>query len=281
MNQINKAIRLRLSAAQVSVIWPGLDLLIKSYVSRQTKGGIRYEYPFRAYPPRGGFYLGKFNQAYKDKTFAVWKCLRPKAKTGGRIQMDTIELRAVIFAIRANLDFVRKRRRDLRRESPAVKARFLVDNESYAQLKIESRRVIHSLENHVKRANRALQKAVPLDEYRLLMDAWSAHLRWMRVHITYFMPLPRLIQSRRIRQRKDLDDLMLMAERGIRNQGYEPPESKELRRMMRLYARYSRRRRTGTWGLEYLLNRKQSTGVLLHLARFVLRRMELKELPEL
>src|SRR5665213_2393085 len=112
-----------MSAAQMSVIWPGLDLLIKSFIARQTKGGIRYEYPFRVYPPPGGFNRGTFNQDYKDKTFAVWKCLRPKVKTGGRVQMDTIQLRTLIFAIRANLDYVRKCRHDLRRESPVVKAR--------------------------------------------------------------------------------------------------------------------------------------------------------------
>jgi len=55
-----------------------------------------------------------------DEISALRKRLHPKAKTGGRVQMDAIELRAVIFAIGANIDYVRKRRHDLRRESQAV-----------------------------------------------------------------------------------------------------------------------------------------------------------------
>ena len=41
---ITTATRFRLSATQMSIIWPGLDLFIKSDVSRRTKGGIRYAY---------------------------------------------------------------------------------------------------------------------------------------------------------------------------------------------------------------------------------------------
>jgi hypothetical protein len=51
LTQIITAIRFRLSASQMSLIWPGLDLVNTSYISRQQKGGIRYEYLFRIYPP--------------------------------------------------------------------------------------------------------------------------------------------------------------------------------------------------------------------------------------
>jgi hypothetical protein len=40
-----------------------------------------------------------------DEIIGLWKRLRPRAKAGGRVQMDTIESRATIFAIRANIDF--------------------------------------------------------------------------------------------------------------------------------------------------------------------------------
>ena len=154
------AIRFRLSAAQMLVIWPGLDLLFKSYAARQHKGGIRYEYPFWIDPPPRGFDCGTFDQEMMDEILGLWKRLRPKAKAGGRVQMDTIELRATIFAIRANIDFVRKRRHDHRRLDPETRARFMIDDKSYDQLKIKSQRVICSLERHMKRANRVLLKSV-------------------------------------------------------------------------------------------------------------------------
>src|ERR1019366_3245021 len=95
---------------------------------------------------RSGSIRLQFDQNLMDKILDLWKRLRPKAKAGGRVQMDTIELRATIFAIRANIDFARKLRHDHRRLDPETKARVLLDDESYDQLKIKSQRVICSLE---------------------------------------------------------------------------------------------------------------------------------------
>lgn len=264
----------------MSVTWPGLDLLVKMYASRRQKGGIRYEYPFRHYPPPGGFDYGEFDQDMMDEILALWKQLRPKAKAGGRVQMDTIELRAAIFAIRANIDFVRKRRHDRRRQSLETKTRFQIDDRSYYQLKIKSQRVIRSLEGQMKRANRILLKAITKEQYAALMNVWKAHLRWMRLHITYFKPLLKVIRGRRIRQQQDLDDLMQMAERGIRDRGYQPPDPKELRRLMRLYVRSARRGREGIWTARFLLDGNRGLGYCSFLAKFVIRRLELKELPK-
>lgn len=94
----------------MSIIWPGLDLIFNSYLARQTKGTTRYAYPFRMYPPSGGFKCGSFSQFMMDEFVALCKQLRSKAKSGGRVEMDTIELRATIFATRAYLDFVRESR---------------------------------------------------------------------------------------------------------------------------------------------------------------------------
>jgi hypothetical protein len=279
VTKITAVIRFRLSAAQMSVISPGLDLLFQSYAARQHKGGIRYEYPFRIYPPPGGFYRGEFDQNLRDNILDLWKRLRPKMKAGGRVQMNTIELRATIFAIRANIDFARKSRHDLRRLDPETKARFLLDDESYDQLKIKSQRVICSLECHMKRANRLLLKSVTQEQYKVLMNAWTAHLRWMRLHIAYFKPLPKVIRGRRIRQQHDLDDLTQMALRGLQKEGYVPPDLKELRRMMRLYVRSARRGREGDWTPRFLLSGSRGVSYCWYLAKFILRRLELKELP--
>jgi len=75
VTQSGTALRFRLSAGQMSVIWPGLDLLIKSYIAQNTKGGRRYEYPFRMFPPPFGFYRGVFSQEHMDQILAL-KCAR-------------------------------------------------------------------------------------------------------------------------------------------------------------------------------------------------------------
>jgi hypothetical protein len=277
---ITTAIGIRLSAAQMSIIWPGLDLICKSCISRQRKGGIRYEYPFRTYPPPGGFNPGIFDQSIMEEILALWKKLRPKAKTGGRVQMNAIELRASIFAIRANLGFVRKALHEQRRLSQGAKTRFLLDTESYAKLKAKSELVILSLERHRKRANRLLKKSIDQNGYQALINAWTAHLRWMRLHIAYFKRWPPIIQGRKIQQQNTLDRLMHMAVYGIRDEGYEQPEGKELRRIMRLYVRSARRGREGMFTIPYLMKPDSNVYMNIHLAQFVIRRLTLKELPQ-
>jgi hypothetical protein len=279
VTHITTAIRIRLSAAQMSIIWPGLQLVIKSYISRQQKGGIRYEYPFRIYPPPDDFNRGRFDQHRMDEILALGARLRLKVKAGGRVQMNTLELRAAIFAIRANLDFVRKSRYDHRRFSLEAKARFLIDDESYGQLKAKSELVILSLERHMKRANRVLMKSIDREQYKAHMDAWTAHLHWMRLHIAYFKRRPPIIRDRKIQQQRILDWLMHMAGYGIRDEGYEQPESKELRRMMRLFARSARRGREGIFTIPYLMKSDGNVILNRHLARFVIKRLTLKELP--
>jgi hypothetical protein len=43
VNHPTTAIRFRFSAAQMSVLWPGLDLIIRLHVARNIKDGIRFE----------------------------------------------------------------------------------------------------------------------------------------------------------------------------------------------------------------------------------------------
>jgi hypothetical protein len=280
VTKITTAIRFRFSAAQMSVIWPGLDLLFKSYAARQHKGGIRYEYPFWIDPPPRGFDCGTFDQEMMDEIIGLWKRLRPRAKAGGRVQMDTIESRATIFAIRANIDFVRKNRHDHRHLEPGTKARFRIDDESFDQLKIRSQRVICSLERHMKQANRVLLKLVTREQYNALVNAWKAHLRWMRLHIAHFKPRPPIIRGRKIRHQAILDELMRMADHRIRILGYQPPEPEELRRIMRLYASSARRWREGPYTVQYMMENKTYYQATCYLSTFVMHRLDLEKLSK-
>ncbi len=260
----------------MSIIWPGLNLLVKSFIDRKGKGSTAYAYPFRIYPPPVGFSRGKFDRDLMDEVIGLWKRLKPKAKTGGRVQMDAIELRAAIFSIRANLDCVRSRRYFYRRFKSEDKAAMRLDDESFEQLKIKSQRVIHTLERHAKRANRTLLKSVPRDAYGLLMDAWRLHLRWMRLHIAYFKPPT--MKGRKGKQQQMLDELMQMAEIAIEKDGFEQPEPSELWRIMRLYASSARRSREGIHNIHYMVRNQHLAGPRVYLVDFILKRLKLKEL---
>lgn len=280
MIHITTSTRFRLSAVQMSIIWPGLDLIFKSYRTRVAKGKTPYAYPFQMYPPSGGFKRGTFSQFMMDKFVALCEQPRSKAKSGGRVEMDTIELRATIFAIRAYIDFVRGGRHLHRRSVSKLKALLLLDDQSFDKLKTKSKRVIHTLERHLKRANRALQKSDPPEAFALLMHDWKDHLIWMRLHIAYFKPPPLVVKGRKIQQQRILDELMKMAEHGIRNEDHQPPEAKELRRMMRLYVRSARRGREGDYDVPYTLRHKNYFKANRHVGMFVLDRLKVKELPK-
>ena len=275
---MNNRIRLRLSAIQMSVIWPGLDLLAKSYVAKRDTKHTLYESPFRIYPPPRGFDRGIFQPQIMNQIVDLRKRLRAKARVGGRVQMDAIEIRAAIYSVRVNLSYWRRERYVRRGWSYELKRRYELDAESLDLLKIRSQRVIRSLERYMKRANRSLLKSATRDGYAAIMFDWKGHLRWMHLHIAYFKPLPPVIRSRKLRHQKILESLMVLADRGLQNEGFEPPKWRELRKMMRLYVRSDRRCREG-FTTRFLMENFGRLYAASYLARFVLRRLTLKELP--
>jgi len=278
VNQTATTIRFRLSADQMSVLWSGLDLIIRLHVARNIKGGIRYEFPFAMYPPPAGFDRGAFDEPMMDEIVSLWRRLHPKSKAGGRVHMNAVELRAAIFAIRANISDVRRRRYECRHKSPESKNEPLIDNQSFELLKIKSKRMINSLERRMKQADSALSKSIIREECAAVMGRWRLHLRWMRLHIVYFKPPRPIFSSRRIRQQKDLDELVKMAERGLQNEGYQPPKPQELRRMMRLFARSARRFREGGNFVQRMLEKKRDFTNKWYLGQFVLDRLTLEKL---
>jgi len=278
MAQINPAVRFRLSPAQIAVIALGIELITGSYQTRLRKGTSPFSYLFRIYPPPRGFNRGTFNKIFMEKLLDLGNGLTTKITTRKSVQMDTFQLRASVFAIRAYIDYVRLlRRRHRRRE---VKAEMHIDDKSFARLKAKSQRVIRSLERHMKRANRALTTAVGKEQYAALTGTWKAHLRWMRLHIAYCKPQAKPRPGRRARQQRDLDELMVIAKRGLHEEGYKPPQDKELRRLMRLYARYAREGRIGMWVIGFLHEDKERFRRKYYLAHFVIDRSKLKELSK-
>ena len=96
------AVRFRLYAPQMSIIWPGLDLIVKESSLYRNSKSRRFCYPFRLYPPPPGFDRGEYGSSFMKDIIELWRRLTPKAKTGGRVHMDAVEIRTAILAIRVN-----------------------------------------------------------------------------------------------------------------------------------------------------------------------------------
>lgn len=81
------AVRLRLSAAQIKVLTPGIRLLVESYEIRQKSGTAPFTYPFRIYPPTRAFDRGTFNQEFMDKILSLHETLNTHSKNGRRVRL--------------------------------------------------------------------------------------------------------------------------------------------------------------------------------------------------
>lgn len=105
---------------------------------------------------------------------------------------------------------------------------------------------------------------------------WQSQLRWMRFHLAYFKPVP-VGCSRRLANQDVIDRLVTIAEEAIRYRGYEIPDPRELRHVMRLFARYSRRGRIGYFHLRYVLEHSGRGETRQVLFEFVKKRIHLQE----
>jgi hypothetical protein len=271
-------VSLRLTSNQMSVIWPGLDLLVKGYISKREKKIAIHEYPFRLYPPPSGFNRGVFHQELMEEILLFWQRLFPRSSSGGRMQMTTIEIRIAIFAVRVNLDLWRRQKHDARKLTARAKCLVGVDGESLIALTRRSRRTIATLERHLKRSNRVAIAVRTNEEYSALTRAWRKHLRWMRLYLAYFKPLPPVRGGRKTRHQAIIDTLVDMAAQGLRDKGVHLPNEIELRWLMRLFARSSRRGCRAGYTIPFMMSHKTTFNAKLHLANFVLDRMDLKPL---
>ncbi len=290
------------------MIWPGLDFIVKAESQRRERGATTYCYPFRIYPPPGGFDRGVRHPAMMNVVIRLWKKLRGKKDRGGRVRLDSRELRCAIFSVRVTGGLGRMRARVLRKKIAEQKAltrnglgpvdgrlrrelaAMKMTEKRYLELRREtalqrekeaeelsahnrrhSSRTIRSLERHMKRANRLLLANKGKAEYDALVTTWQQHVRWMRLNLVYFKPLTPIVRSKRRRQ-KLLDLLTDMAIHGLRNEGYAPPEPRELRRVMRLYVRSSNRGREGINSVPEMLRYPNHFSNTRFLAQWVISR---------
>ncbi len=291
---MSEYVRFRLSARQISIIWPGLDFLINSYNVRKKKKAALYACPFGLMHLPPSFDRGTYHSKSMDEIVAAWQHLRPKFAKGGRVQLNALQIRGCLVAVRVHLALRRREifnaQRVLRRGpgkmSVEIEAKLRdakieleADRKALFHLKVRSKRVIRTLERHMKRANRLLRLSIPPYEYKSLTAAWKAHLRWIHLHLAYFQTV-KVTTGRKKFQQQLLDTLVGMAERGLRNQGYHPPSMSELRRIMRLYAVSARRGRQGIWSIPFLVQNPKYFDGTWRLASFVMRRLNLEPLEE-
>jgi hypothetical protein len=147
-----------------------------------------------------------------------------------------------------------------------------VDRESRAREKQKVYSTIKTLERHMKRANRALKANVGEAAYNEVLLGWKQHLKWVRLHLVYFRPLPPVAHRRRA-QRLLIDAAVDTASRGLRERGYALPAAKKLRHLIRLAVRYTRELRTG-FSIRYI-----AEGAVIaqrYLADFVEQRVRLR-----
>jgi len=304
---MTQAVALRLTPKQMSVIWTGLDFLVSAESKRKKDGTAKYYYLFRVYPPPAGFDRGTMHPQMMNIVIALWKKLRAKRESGGRLQLDCLEIRAAVFAVRVAMAIMRTRQAVIRRKEieyrAAVKAGIgsphaapafrggisperlnaLREEAHAARVKeaqrytkrsqMQARRTITSLERHMKRANRQLLRLISKDEYTALMSAWQQHLRWMRLHLAYFGSQHPPTGSKRKRQEL-LDILTDIAVDGLKKEGYVPPEPRELRRALRLYVRSSTRGREGVNSIPFLLRHPKHVDTKRFLAEWVVSRTQ-------
>lgn len=108
INRDPTAIGFRLTSLQSSLIWRGLEFIVKSHIARRDEELIPYSYPFRLYPPPIGFDRGAYKAEIMDQIMNLWNAMLSKCAAGGRVQMNTLQVRAAIFAVRVHIDLWRR-----------------------------------------------------------------------------------------------------------------------------------------------------------------------------
>jgi hypothetical protein len=270
------AVNMRLSKTQMSVIWPGLNFIVLALLTREKTGTCEFAYPFQVFPLPRGFDEGAYRSAMMDRIRALWIRMKPIATTGGRVEMNSIDIRAAIFAVRINLQLLRRKVHDARRKDAKTKRTLGLDSAAIKKRKQQTQPVIKSLERNLKCATRTSLKIVPPSEFAKMSKEWQSHLRWMKFHLAYFKPVP-LVRGRRFVHLRVIDRLIAIAEQAIGREGFEVPDPRELRDVVRLFVRYSRRGRIWKFHFRYILENSQQREAQEFLFEFVQKRIKLRK----
>ena len=126
-------VSIRLTPNQVSLIWSGLNEVVKSHSAWLSKKVPAFSYPFRLLPPPPEFDGGTFSLQFMELVLG-WKRLRSKVNCGGRLRMNTIEIRAAILGARINMDWSRFKQKAASKYSKRAKGSKEPDDASLKRL---------------------------------------------------------------------------------------------------------------------------------------------------
>lgn len=252
------AIGLRLTKGQIELIWPGLNHVMCGALTREARRAVRTAYPFRIQPLPPGFDSGTFSPQMMNRVGVLQVKLQPLKQTGGKVRLDTFELRAAAYCARTSSAVFRMDLKKARKQGASGRHRADLAEKSLERLQTRKPRLLEFLETHMKRAESQFLKVVPRDEYRALSNEWKSHLRWMEFNLAYFKPFRASPISLRKTRIDWVDQLVRMAEKAITARKLQLPEEERLRGIIRLYLNYSRRGRMGSFHHRYMLDNSES-----------------------
>ncbi len=270
-------IPVRLSKAQIARIWPGLSCIVRAYTARSSGLDITTSYPFRMYPLPRGFDSGSFSQQLMDRILAFRAELQRKSKTGGRFRLDSFDLRAAAFSARITGKLGRMRVLKPRKKGAGTLPPSAHERQILAKQFKATQTIVRELERFTKRANRRFIKTASQNEFKALSREWQSHLRWMRFRLVYFKPIRKFLKSLRPRYQDQIDRLVWMAERAIKDRKFQPPSAKSLRHEIRLFVNYCRRGRIPRYHHRYMLENSESPGARARLFEFLEPRLYLRK----
>ena len=200
------------------------------------------------------FDIGVYQQAFMDGILALQTTLSSLSVPGRRRFDTSFEIAACAVAVRVALK--RQRHGHIRLNIPRIDS--------------VSKRLLRRLETARKRAKRAEIAREGLSGFQKKSRDWQEFVRWLRVHIPN-CNCRRRRPTRWNRRRGYIDQLVGWAREELIQRKAKLPDDRELRRLVNLQLRYSRRGRTG-FGMRDLLKDKGVASI--RLATFITVRME-------
>ena len=182
---------------------------------------------------------------------ALWATVGPiyrreRLQRKYRLHLNVLEFAILIAAVRQAANI-------LRHDSEAQSA----PTPEYAA------RLVRTLENHRKRGKRKAILEFGAEAYEFLQKEWHV-LQYAIRKERPFEGLPWLLQghSERSRYRAAIDQLIEPARRGLRKEGYPEPPLEELRKLVRMALRETRRGRTSASTKDLLIKPENANAFL-------------------
>jgi len=249
---VPQTVRLRLTGMQVDYLRPGLLREVIACFRIRDGESPSAEMPVVFDP---SLPCGSYDRVLANRIIQLWATAYPHfgSKRRARIALDFVQLSACALAVRTNARQLRHGHITL----PGVRHTLVRS------------RLLRLLENSRRRATRAAEKAIGLEAVAEIQRRWHGFARWLSFYATSCRCGKSLIPGQRYQWRRFvIDTAVEIARKELTAIGLEPPQARDLRRLVRLAISSVRRGRAG-WGIRTLITRPEGGSYLLH---FILKR---------